>query len=876
METRELREKFLSYFKAQNHRIISSSPTIPHDDPTILFTNAGMNQFKSVFLGSSKLDCSRATTSQKCVRVGGKHNDLDNVGFTTRHLTFFEMLGNFSFGDYFKEDAIRFAFEASANIFKIDMNRLWVSVYQDDDEAFEIWRKYLSADKIVRLGAKDNFWSMGDTGPCGPCTELLFDRGEGFSSARSPLEDKDGERFFEFWNLVFMQYNRDTAGNMNPLPKPCVDTGMGLERIASLLINSRTVFETDVLRSIIASVENLSKHKYESDKPSFHVIADHLRMLAFTIADGAVPSNLDRGYVLRKVLRRAVRYGKKLGFETPFLAKLFPTLLDLMGQEYPELKSSSEKICSLLTNEEENFFRTLKRGGNILSNIIEEATHSKQISGEDAFKLKDTYGFPVEEILLIAKDNGLNVNLDSYMILEEAAKERSRKAQTKHVQVAEESLYTEFLEKNGDTQFAGYETLNTNGTIVGILVNGEFKDRLESGTEGSLILDISTFYGESGGQSGDFGTIFHDNATFSVTKATKPYPGIILHNGKLESGTLLLGEPVHASVNEHHRNLVSRNHTATHLLHFALDKVLGSHIRQAGSLVEEDRLRFDFSHHKSMTPDEIRTVEELVNEKISSNNFVKASTTSYESIKGHKEIKQFFGDKYGSEVRVVAIGEFSKELCGGTHITNTPEIGLFRITGESSIAAGVRRIEAATGKNAEIYMYSREDLLNRLCVQLETTPAKAKETISALLEDQKKAKEELKTMRRLQSNVLEENLFKNREVINSIPVIISEISLHKDEFAHLANNLMNRLGSGILLLATKEEERCQLLLRISPDLVAKGLHANKLLPEIAKPVNGSGGGKPDSAQAGGKNPSGVKTSLDLTRSLLLDWTNKTC
>ena len=446
MNTGEIRKLFLNFFKSQDHRILSSSPTIPHDDPSILFTNAGMNQFKPIFLGASKLDCERAATSQKCVRVGGKHNDLDNVGFTTRHLTFFEMLGNFSFGNYFKEDAIRFAFEMSSNVFKLDISKLWVSVYQDDDEAFKIWTKYISKDRIVRLGAKDNFWSMGDTGPCGPCTELLMDRGESFGSAKSPLEDTDGERFFEFWNLVFMQYNKDASGKLNPLPKPCVDTGMGLERMASLLIGSQTVYETDVLRSIITATENLSQIEYETDKPSFHVIADHLRMLAFTIADGAIPSNLDRGYVLRKVLRRAVRYGKKLGFETPFLAKLFPTLLESMGSDYPELQNSAQKICEVITVEEENFFRTLKRGGNILSNIIEQAAHTKQITGEDAFKLKDTYGFPVEEILLIAKDNGLTVNLDSYMILEEAAKERSRKAQTKHSQVAEESLFTSFLE----------------------------------------------------------------------------------------------------------------------------------------------------------------------------------------------------------------------------------------------------------------------------------------------------------------------------------------------------------------------------------------------------------------------------------------------
>ena len=867
MNTGEIRKLFLNFFKSQDHRILSSSPTIPHDDPSILFTNAGMNQFKPIFLGASKLDCERAATSQKCVRVGGKHNDLDNVGFTTRHLTFFEMLGNFSFGNYFKEDAIRFAFEMSSNVFKLDISKLWVSVYQDDDEAFKIWTKYISKDRIVRLGAKDNFWSMGDTGPCGPCTELLMDRGESFGSAKSPLEDTDGERFFEFWNLVFMQYNKDASGKLNPLPKPCVDTGMGLERMASLLIGSQTVYETDVLRSIITATENLSQIEYETDKPSFHVIADHLRMLAFTIADGAIPSNLDRGYVLRKVLRRAVRYGKKLGFETPFLAKLFPTLLESMGSDYPELQNSAQKICEVITVEEENFFRTLKRGGNILSNIIEQAAHTKQITGEDAFKLKDTYGFPVEEILLIAKDNGLTVNLDSYMILEEAAKERSRKAQTKHSQVAEESLFTSFLEKNGETGFVGYHNLETNSAVVGILVNGEFREKINEGEDGSLILETTSFYGEGGGQVGDSGTIFHHKAHFTVTKATKPYPGIVLHTGKLESGIILLGEPVTANVTKTTRNLIASNHTATHLLHFALEQVLGSHIRQAGSLVDAKRLRFDFSHHKPMTPDEIKKVEEIVNGKIRENGKVQTTNASYDSIKEEKQIKQFFGDKYGSTVRVVAIDTFSKELCGGCHVHNLSEIGLFRITTETSIAAGVRRIEAATGLAAEEYMYEKEDLIIKLSTLLETSPAKALETLSSTLLEQKKMKEEIKSLRKSRANLIKEDLFQNKELINGSSVIISEVSMHKDEFATLANDLMAKLGSGILLLASKEEGRCQLLLRISPDLVEKGLHANKLLPEIAKPVNGSGGGKSESAQAGGKDPAGLPTSLSLARTL---------
>lgn len=868
MNTGNLRKEFLNFFKSQNHRIISSSPTIPHEDPTILFTNAGMNQFKTVFLGSSKLDCTRAATSQKCVRVGGKHNDLDNVGFTTRHLTFFEMLGNFSFGDYFKENAIQFAFQATAEVFKIDIEKLWVSVYQDDDEAFEIWKKYLPEKRIVRLGAKDNFWSMGDTGPCGPCTELLYDRGDKFGNATSPLNDKEGERFFEFWNLVFMQYNKDISGHMSPLPKPCVDTGMGLERMASLLIGSSTVFETDVLRSLIATVENLSKISYEKDKPSFHVIADHLRMLAFTIGDGAIPSNLDRGYVLRKVLRRAVRYGKKLGFEEPFLAKIFPTLLSLMGDDYPELKSSQEKICEVLTKEEESFFRTLKRGGNILANIIDKASSSKQISGEDAFKLKDTYGFPLEEILLIAKDNSLNVNLDSYMLLEEAAKERSRNAQTKHVQVAKESLFSDFLEKNGETQFLGYDTLEAKSTIIGIIVNGEFKDRLESHEEGSLILEMTPFYGEGGGQIGDSGTISHDSSHFSVSKATKPFPGIIQHTGILEKGTLLLGEPVTASVTKSQRTMVARNHTATHLVHWALEKVLGSHIRQAGSLVEFDRFRFDFSHHKQMSEEEIRKVEELCNEKIKSNGKVSTYSSSYETIKQKNEIKQFFGEKYGSEVRVVDIDHFSKELCGGTHVHSLSEIGLLRITSESSVAAGVRRIEGVTHEFAEKFMYSREDLLKNLCTLLESPLAKAKDSLFILLEDQKKMKEELKALRRIQISQMKQDLLREKVLIGSIPLIMKEISLPKEEFQTLANDLMQEMKEGALLLATKEEGKCQLLLRCSPKLIEKGIHANKILPEIAKPIGGSGGGKPESAQAGGKDPSRIEESFQIAKTLL--------
>ena len=582
-------------------------------------------------------------------------------------------------------------------------------------------------------------------------------------------------------------------------------------------------------------------------------------MLSFTIADGAVPSNLDRGYVMRKVLRRAVRYGKRLGFDAPFLAKLFPTLLASMS-DYSELATSQSKICEVLTLEEEQFFRTLKRGGNILTNILET---SKHISGEDAFKLKDTYGFPIEEILLIAKDNHLDVHLEAYELLEAEAKERSRTAQTKHAQVAEENTFKDFK-----THFVGYDTLTTHGSIIGIIVDGALTDRIEAGEHGMLILDTTSFYGEGGGQVGDTGTISHASAHFSVSKATKPFPGVIAHQGVLSSGILLKGEPVQATVERTHRQRTSQNHTATHLLHWALEQVLGPHIRQAGSLVEPDRIRFDFSHHKPLTHDEIRSVEERVNEKIRQNAAVSTYTTAYDSVKQDAHIKQFFGDKYGAEVRVVAIAPFSKELCGGTHVHSLQEIGLFRITGESSIAAGSRRIEAVTGSDAETFMYTREDLLNRLCQTLSTNTTKVHETLSSLLDEQKKQKEELRHLRRLQTNLVKETLLKAPEHIGSTTLILKEVQLPKEECNTLANDLAGRLESFVLLIAHKDQDRCQLLLRISPDLVAKGIKANELLAEIAKPVGGGGGGKADSAQAGGKDPSRLSESLTLAKTLI--------
>ena len=871
MKSNELRNKFLEFFQERQHTVVPSSSVIPFDDPTLLFVNAGMNQFKDVFLGKTTLDYKRATSTQKCVRVGGKHNDLDNVGHTTRHLTLFEMLGNFSFGDYFKKEAIEMAWNFSTEVMQLPIDKLWVSVYVDDDEAFELWKAHISEDRISRIPGKDNFWEMGEVGPCGPCTEIFYDKGEKYGSATSPLEDvESGERFFEFWNLVFMQFNKDENGKQTALPSPCVDTGMGLERMSSLLQGVETVFQTDILQRLIRETETISGVKYETDPSAFHVVADHIRSLSFCIADGAQPSNVDRGYVLRKVLRRAVRYGRKISLNKPFLAKLVAPLIEEMGESFPELVSSKQKIEEVLTLEEENFHRTLKRGGNILNTIItkSEAASRKEISGEDAFKLKDTYGFPFEEITLLAKDSGLQVNVEGFQLLEKKAREMSRSARTDHAQVAKESFYTEFLEKHPVTNFLGYENLELKGTITGLVKDGEFVHQMKAGEEGLIILDQTPFYAEKGGQIGDKGAIAHHSATFKVHDCKNPYPGIVTHLGKVEAGILMVGEPVHSSVEEDRRNSVCKNHTATHLLHWALEKVLGSHIRQAGSYVGTEQLRLDFSHHKALSREEIRQVEELISDAIAEDHPVHVVEASYEQVKKRTDIKQIFGDKYGDTVRVVNINEFAKELCGGTHIENLSKIGRFRIIKESSVAAGVRRIEAVTGKHAENYAYSKEDLLNEICKKLEASTAQVKNRIDALFDEQKQLKHQLKSMRKVHLKALLEEIMETKTSIGDITFVSAGVELMKDEFAPLANDLFSRFKSCVIVLGMKDEGRASLLVKISPDLLEKGIRANEIIKAIAPEIGGSGGGRPDSAQAGGKNPEGLERAFERAKSII--------
>ncbi len=875
MHTSEVRRKFLQYFKERQHAVIASSPVLPHDDPTLLFTNAGMNQFKDVFLGQSVRDYKRAATSQKCIRVGGKHNDLENVGHTRRHLTFFEMLGNFSFGDYFKKDAIQFAWELSTNILGFDEKRIWPSVFKDDTEAFELWTKYVPAERIVRLGEKDNFWAMGDTGPCGPCSELLYDRGPGYGSATNPIEDAagDGERFPEFWNLVFMQYNKQPSGALDPLPRPSIDTGAGLERILSFLLDFDSVFETDVLRGLIAQVENITGKPYDpSDHQSsaaFRVIADHMRCLAFAIADGVQPSNVDRGYVLRKVLRRAVRYGRTLGMDEPFLHKVLPRLVSSMGDDYPEIKKGQDRIAEILTVEEEAFLRTLRKGGNMLNQIIERSeSHGNKISGEDAFKLKDTYGLPIEEILLIAKDAGLVVDLDRYQQLEIEAKERSRSVHKATQQIAEDNVFADFVQKQGSSTFLGYSENSALGKVTGIVVNGQFVKSLQEGQEGMVILDQTPFYAEMGGQVADFGKLQNSHVQFVVNNCQSPFKGVIAHIGKLDKGQLSVGDTVTATIDVVRRQKIANNHTATHLLHWALHKVLGEHIKQAGSVVEPARLRFDFSHHKALTKQEIRQIEDIVNTKIRENLPVKWYEINYEEAQKKPDIKQFFGEKYSSKVRVIDI-DYSKELCGGTHTSALGNIGLFRISKESSIAAGVRRIEAVTGEEAETLSRESDDLLEEAASLLKAQPQKLKERIEKSMEESKQLTQELKNLKRKEMQVLVKSLLNQAEKLPHGEFITGSFTISAEDLRDCAEELIKALPSGVVLLGTAVDDKCHLIARISDLLLPKGMNANEIIKAISPIVEGSGGGKPNSAQAGGKAPQHLAQALAKGRELIV-------
>lgn len=872
MLTQESRRKFLKYFREHGHAVVASSPVLPHDDPTLLFINAGMNQFKDVFLGKSVREYARAATSQKCIRVGGKHNDLENVGHTRRHLTFFEMLGNFSFGDYFKKDAIRFAWEVSTQVFGFDAERIWPTVFRDDDEAFAIWKQYVPEKRISRLDEKTNFWAMGDTGPCGPCSELLYDRGPRFGEGATPKEDVGEERFLEFWNVVFMQYNRDEEGVMHPLPRPSIDTGAGLERIISLIMDVDSVYDTDVLRGLIAKVEKVTGVPYKVEDPhrapAFRVIADHLRCLAFAIADGVQPSNVERGYVLRKVLRRAVRYGRSLGMDRPFLGEVLPALIESMGNDYPELGKNKTRIEEILFGEEEAFIRTLRRGGNILNQIIDVAQKEKRkIAGDEAFKLKDTYGFPLEEILLLAKDADLGVDTRRYTELEEEARERSRAVHKTAKQIAAENLFAPYAEKHGECEFLGYQELSAEGKVTALVAGDRFVDSLKEGMEGLVILDRTPFYAEKGGQVGDTGTLQGEGVHFEVTDCQSPYAGVIAHIGKVKKGRIALGDTLIASVEQGRRQKIANNHTATHLLHWALCKILGEHVKQAGSVVDPARLRFDFSHHKALTREELRSIEDLVNTKVRENLHVHWYELPYEEVMTRGDIKQFFGDKYGTFVRVIDI-DYSKELCGGTHTSATGNIGLFRIAKEGSIAAGVRRIEAVTGEEAETIARKNEDLLNEVSLLLKTPPDRLKERIEKVLEENKGLAQEIKEAKLAQLQKKAAELAQKAELTAGISLVAAQIAAAPNELRAYADAVMETMRSGVVVLALSSEGKCQILARVSDDLVGKGIKAIDLIRHVSPVIDGGGGGKADSAQAGGKAPDKIPEALNAVKAWL--------
>ena len=870
MKIQEIKKKFVDYFENNDHKVYPSSSCIPYNDPTLLFVNAGMNQFKEYFLGEKNSPHKKITTAQKCVRVGGKHNDLDNVGHTSRHLTFFEMLGNFSFGDYFKQEAIKMAFDVSCNVFEIEEKQIFVSVYKEDLESYELWKPYLPENQICFMGKEDNYWSMGDTGPCGPCSELYFDKGIEFGNYRSPADDPDGNRFIEFWNLVFMEFNKNKDGSTSKLPSPCIDTGLGLERTSALISKKDSVFETNIFQTIIDKISSLSPVPYIENKPAFHVIADHLRSLSFAIADGATPSNVERGYVLRKILRRAVRYGRQINIHKPFLAKLFPALLDEMGKDYPELQKNSSRIQELLNIEEENFQKTLSRGGNILNTIIDKAksTNQKEISGEDAFTLKDTFGFPIEEICLLAKDNSLAVNLESFSILEKQAKELSKKAHKSHDQEYSDQIFPEFTKKHGNSEFLGYEVLNTEATISGIFRNGEFVNSLSKGEKGAIILDKTPFYAEMGGQRGDLGTLCHKKATFTVENCTTPYPGVSLHIGSLKEGVLIVGEPINASVEKNIRVHTEKNHTATHMLHYALEETLGEHIKQAGSYVSEDGLRLDFNHHKKIDDNEIREIENIINQAILSSYDITIQEMSYEDVRKRSDIKQLFGEKYSDTVRMVSIGDLSKELCGGTHIKNTSEIGLFRITKELSVAGGVRRIEAVTANKALEYMYEKDNLLKKLCAAINSPEAKSLEFLNKLLAEHKEMKTSNKKLQKQHLSSIIDHLLNEKQTTNNFHYIIKEVTIEKNEFSTLATELSSRIKDGIIILANNDQDSAQILIQKSKSAVAIP-SAKDLLNEILPIIDGKGGGSELRAQGSTKNTKNLTKALSHASSILV-------
>lgn len=860
MKTSEIRQKFLSFFQERGHEIVPSSSLIPANDPTLLFTNAGMVQFKDVFTGKETRPYVRATSSQRCVRAGGKHNDLENVGYTARHHTFFEMLGNFSFGDYFKEEAIKYAWELLTQVYQLPAEKLWVTVYHEDDEAYNIWHEQVGvpAERIIRIGDKggryvsDNFWQMADTGPCGPSSEIFYDHGPEVWGGPPGSPEEDGDRYIEIWNLVFMQFDRDAQGNLHPLPKPCVDTGMGLERIAAVLQHVHSNYEIDLFQNLIQAAARETGATDLQDN-SLKVIADHIRACAFLIVDGVIPSNEGRGYVLRRIVRRALRHGHKLGQNQPFFYRLVADLVQLMGQAYPDLVQQQSRIEQVLKQEEERFSETLEHGMKILEAALAELPAGQDLDGQTLFTLYDTYGFPVDLTADICRERAVGVDLAGF----ESAMQRQRemaRASGKFKAAAD-------LRYDGvETRFEGYEHLNLTATVTALYVDGTAVDSIQAGQEAIVVLDVTPFYAEAGGQVGDKGTLATESAVFLVEDTQKIQPQVFGHHGVLQSGSLALGQTLQASVDATHRQNTIRNHSATHLMHKALREVLGGHVQQRGSLVDADKTRFDFAHDAAVTPEQIAQVEAIVNAEVLANQAVVAQLMSYDEAVSGGAVA-LFGEKYGDEVRVLDIG-FSRELCGGTHVQRTGDIGLFKIISEGGVAAGVRRIEAITGKNALAWVQQTEHTLNQAAAALRTQPEKLADRIALLqsqLRELERERDQLKD--KLAASAGQDLAGQAIALPNGVKLLASVLAgADPKSLRTTVDQLKDKLKSAVVVLATTKDGKISLVAGVTPDLHTQ-IKAGDLVGMVASQVGGKGGGRPDMAMGGGTDEAALDSAL---------------
>jgi len=861
MTSSEVRASFLAYFERQAHRVVGSSPLVPHNDPTLYFTNAGMVQFKDAFTGQEKPATPRATTSQKCLRVSGKHNDLDNVGRTPRHHTFFEMLGNFSFGDYFKKEATKFAWELLTDVWKVDGDRLWVTVYEEDDEAFSLWRDQVGVPerRIQRLGAKDNFWSMGDTGPCGPCSEIHYDHGAWLDpDDRGPASES--KRYVEIWNLVFMQFEQHADGTRTPLPKPSIDTGMGLERITAVKQGVFSNYDTDLFQPLIRKGEALAKVKYGTNDDvdtALRVVADHARAAAFLVADGVMPSNEGRGYVLRRIMRRGIRFGWKLGLEEPFFHHVTNTVVEHMAPTYKELSERATYVEEVVHGEEERFRRTLDRGMKLLDEEL--ADGRKVLSGSVAFKLYDTFGFPDDLTHIVAGERGVSVDMDGFQAEMKKQKEAGRANWKGSGEQAVGQLWHELQQKHGATRFTGYDQSEGEARVLAIVRRSgegaestfELVERLSAGDAGMLLLDTTPFYAESGGQLGDTGHV----GTFRVSDTTKA-SGLHLHHG--EAGEpVAVGDLVHTAIDQDRRDRVRRNHTATHLLHAALRAVLGEHVTQKGSLVGPERLRFDFSHHKPMTEAEVAQIEARVNTQILRNAGLTTDLDDLEAAVARGAMA-LFGEKYDSQVRVVSVPGYSVELCGGTHVSRTGDIGLFRIQSEGGIAAGVRRIEAQTGTGALALVNRDAERLGELAKKLKTDPARVVEAVVRLQDERRALEKQLQELQREVAKAAAGALVGSARDLGGVKVLAAEFD---GDLREQADRLRDQLGTSVVVLLSKRGDKVQILAAVSKDLAGSRIHAGKVVEAIAPLVGGRGGGRPDMAQAGGTDPAGIPAAI---------------